>query len=71
MDLIEGDDPVDKTGCRELSDMVMLCHDKHKDWRLCQNEMKAFRQCYTDYLATLTNPTSIQSHGSQSSKQAL
>lgn len=65
------DDPVDKTGCREWSDRVVLCHDKHKDWRACQEEIKAFKRCYADYLAALSNTTTTTDQSQSSSKHAL
>jgi hypothetical protein len=45
---MEGDQQaaIDKTGCGELNDLVLLCYDKHRDWRKCQPEMQAFRECY-------------------------
>lgn len=43
-------DPVDSTGCREQSDVLILCHDKYKDWRECKQEMEAFKKCYSEYL---------------------
>lgn len=50
---MDNTDPVDRTGCRDLSDMLVLCHDKYKDWRECKQEMEAFKKCYSDYLSSL------------------
>ncbi|KAJ2960483.1 hypothetical protein NQZ79_g4096 [Umbelopsis isabellina] len=46
----EEEDPYDtrlqKTGCKEENDNLLVCYaDKH-DWRLCHAEMQAFRNCY-------------------------
>ncbi|ORX50479.1 hypothetical protein DM01DRAFT_1308184 [Hesseltinella vesiculosa] len=38
---------IEKTGCAKENEALLLCYyDKH-DWRLCQEEMKRFRACYT------------------------
>ncbi|XP_046545298.1 cytochrome c oxidase assembly factor 4 homolog, mitochondrial-like [Haliotis rubra] len=45
----EEDDPVEtmlkKTGCAELHYAVQECMAETKDWRLCQDKVKAFRKC--------------------------
>ena len=40
---------LEETGCAELNDLVLLCYDKHKDWRKCQGEMRAFKECFQKY----------------------
>ncbi|RKP04748.1 hypothetical protein THASP1DRAFT_9325, partial [Thamnocephalis sphaerospora] len=44
------EDPWDQriraTGCYEENVRVLICHADKRDWRLCREEMDAFRQCY-------------------------
>ncbi|CAM0136718.1 unnamed protein product [Umbelopsis sp. WA50703] len=44
------DDPYDnrlqKTGCKEENDNLLVCYADKRDWRLCHAEMQAFRNCY-------------------------
>ncbi|PJF19424.1 hypothetical protein PSACC_00778 [Paramicrosporidium saccamoebae] len=37
---------IEKTGCSELNDVLLLCYDKTRDWRKCRAELQAFRECY-------------------------
>lgn len=43
------EDPVVKmikqTGCLEQHNEIMECMFEHKDWRKCQDKVKAFRLC--------------------------
>ncbi len=48
-DDLDFQDPVEATGCSEQNDALLLCFDKYKDWRKCQAELNAFRDCYTEY----------------------
>ncbi|KAI8329589.1 hypothetical protein BD560DRAFT_293556, partial [Blakeslea trispora] len=47
----EEEDPynarIEKTGCYKENEALQLCFYDKKDWRLCQEEMKAFRACFT------------------------
>lgn len=38
-----------ETGCKELNDAVLECFFDKKDWRACQSEVTAFKQCYMEY----------------------
>ncbi|KAI8056294.1 uncharacterized protein B0P05DRAFT_440670, partial [Gilbertella persicaria] len=38
---------IKKTGCFEENEALQLCFYDTKDWRQCQEEMKAFRDCFT------------------------
>ncbi|KAI8068306.1 hypothetical protein BC940DRAFT_299650 [Gongronella butleri] len=38
---------IEKTGCAKENDDLLLCYYDKRDWRLCQEEMKKFRACYT------------------------
>ena len=40
---------IDKTGCGELNDKLLLCYDEHRDWRKCRPEVEAFRSCYRSH----------------------
>lgn len=46
----EEEDPWDariaKTGCFEENEKLQICRYDTGDWRLCLNEMKAFRECW-------------------------
>lgn len=42
---------IDATGCADLSDALLLCYDKHRDWRACRKEVEAFRRCYAAHRA--------------------
>jgi cytochrome c oxidase assembly factor 4 len=35
-----------KTGCQEENEMLQLCSYEKKDWRLCQEELIKFRECW-------------------------
>lgn len=49
--VIEGDvDPVEATGCQIQNDAVLLCYAETKDWRKCQKELEAFKQCMDQYV---------------------
>lgn len=37
---------IQKTGCQEENDNLLICYADKKDWRLCSAEMQAFRNCY-------------------------
>ena len=37
------------TGCDQLNEEVLLCMADHKDWRKCQMQVKAFKQCFEDF----------------------
>ncbi|XP_070578344.1 cytochrome c oxidase assembly factor 4 homolog, mitochondrial-like [Ptychodera flava] len=45
----EEEDPVDrllsKSGCAKYHYAVQDCMVEHKDWRKCQKEVTAFREC--------------------------
>ncbi|KAI8372374.1 hypothetical protein EDC96DRAFT_500878 [Choanephora cucurbitarum] len=47
----EEEDPynarIEKTGCYKENEALQLCFYDKRDWRLCQEEMKAFRACFT------------------------
>ena len=47
--LDEESDPIAKTGCQSLNETVLLCFDEHKDWRMCQREIMAFKTCFEAY----------------------
>lgn len=40
---------IESTGCGELNDQLLMCHDQHRDWRKCRAETQAFRDCYERY----------------------
>jgi cytochrome c oxidase assembly factor 4 len=46
----EEDDPWDKrikdTGCFEENTRLLICKADKRDWRLCREELEAFRRCY-------------------------
>ena len=42
-------DPVEKTGCSNLNDAVLLCYAEMKDWRKCQKELEEFKKCMESY----------------------
>ena len=46
----EEDDPynarIERTGCAQENEDLQICFYDKKDWRLCQEEMKRFRQCF-------------------------
>lgn len=37
---------IQKTGCQEENDNLLICYADKRDWRLCNAEMQAFRNCY-------------------------
>ncbi|KAH8555791.1 hypothetical protein BGW37DRAFT_147795 [Umbelopsis sp. PMI_123] len=37
---------IQKTGCQEENDKLLICYADKRDWRLCNAEMLAFRNCY-------------------------
>ncbi|XP_029375051.1 cytochrome c oxidase assembly factor 4 homolog, mitochondrial [Echeneis naucrates] len=43
------DDPVEqmisRTGCTELHYAVQECMAEHQDWRACQKQVQAFKDC--------------------------
>jgi len=45
----EEEDPFDtrikKSGCGDLHYALLDCMDEHKDWRKCQEHVKAFKAC--------------------------
>ncbi|XP_034033318.1 cytochrome c oxidase assembly factor 4 homolog, mitochondrial [Thalassophryne amazonica] len=47
------DDPVDqmisRTGCADLHYAVQECMAEHQDWRACQNQVQAFKNCMTSF----------------------
>ncbi|XP_074646434.1 cytochrome c oxidase assembly factor 4 homolog, mitochondrial-like [Tubulanus polymorphus] len=49
----EDTDPVEemikKTGCLEKHYDVMECMADHRDWRICQTQVTAFKKCMADY----------------------
>ncbi|CCX31299.1 Similar to Cytochrome oxidase assembly factor 4; acc. no. Q05809 [Pyronema omphalodes CBS 100304] len=42
----EWDKRINKTGCAVESEKLNDCFHDKKDWRLCKDEMKAFRECW-------------------------
>jgi len=46
----EEDDQVDsmlrKIGCLEINNNLSFCYAEHSDWRKCQAEVKALRECH-------------------------
>lgn len=48
------EDPIERTGCAHLNDTVLECwHENGKDWRKCQKELKAFKECLDQYYAKM------------------
>lgn len=47
------EDPVEamisKTGCLEKHYAVQFCMADNKDWRKCQEQVKDFQQCITEF----------------------
>ncbi|XP_028277725.1 cytochrome c oxidase assembly factor 4 homolog, mitochondrial [Parambassis ranga] len=47
------DDPVEqmisRTGCTELHYAVQECMAEHQDWRVCQDQVRAFKACMMNY----------------------
>ncbi|KAM7443688.1 Cytochrome oxidase assembly factor4 [Porites harrisoni] len=45
----EEEDPFDsriqKSGCADLHYALLDCFQEHKDWRKCQDHVKAFKEC--------------------------
>ncbi|CAH3197614.1 unnamed protein product [Porites evermanni] len=45
----EEEDPFDsriqKSGCADLHYALLDCFQEHKDWRKCQDHVKAFKDC--------------------------
>lgn len=50
------DDPYDnalnKTGCNALNEAVLECYYDHRDWRVCQPQVLAFKACFEKYQKT-------------------
>ncbi|ORY97349.1 hypothetical protein BCR43DRAFT_413689, partial [Syncephalastrum racemosum] len=46
----EEDDPynarIEKTGCAQENEDLLICYADKKDWRLCAAEMQKFRKCF-------------------------
>lgn len=42
----EWDQRILDTGCFRENEALQLCHADKGDWRLCLQEMAAFRQCW-------------------------
>lgn len=46
----EEEDPynarIEKTGCFQENERVLICYYENKDWRKCKEEMQAFRDCF-------------------------
>mgnify|MGYP001030265450 CR=1 FL=1 len=40
---------IERTGCADLNEKVLLCFAEHRDWRKCSNEVREFRACYEKY----------------------
>ena len=55
---------IDATGCGPLNDAVLLCYDRHRDWRQCHQEMAVFRQCFERHAR------SVQDHAPLSRSRA-
>jgi cytochrome c oxidase assembly factor 4 len=45
---------IEKTGCSELNDALLLCYDEKRDWRKCRAELQAFRKCYEDNVISIS-----------------
>lgn len=46
---VEYDAMLDQTGCRDLNDAVLECIADTRDWRQCQTQVQAFRECFEQY----------------------
>jgi len=46
-------DMLERTGCQPLNDLVLQCYQSTKDWRLCQQQVQAFRDCFQRHLESL------------------
>mmetsp|Transcript_3687 Transcript_3687/g.4564 ORF Transcript_3687/g.4564 Transcript_3687/m.4564 type:complete len:84 (-) Transcript_3687:329-580(-) len=63
---------LNNSGCKPLYDALSKCLEKHdRDWRQCQKELMAFRQCYElkkpptsnmEAEKQAKNPSSTRSH---------
>ncbi|PNS13800.1 hypothetical protein CAC42_3293 [Sphaceloma murrayae] len=42
----EWDKRIFSTGCSDENKALNDCYFEKKDWRLCKNEMEAFKQCW-------------------------
>ncbi|KAG0175080.1 hypothetical protein DFQ28_007895, partial [Apophysomyces sp. BC1034] len=46
----EEEDPynarIEKTGCAQENEDLLLCYYDTRDWRLCKDEMLRFRKCF-------------------------
>ncbi|KAI9494209.1 hypothetical protein BDB00DRAFT_820143 [Zychaea mexicana] len=66
----EEDDPynarIERTGCAQENEDLQICFYDKKDWRLCQKEMKRFRQCFQ---ANTKNAGSQELKASQNQQQ--
>ncbi|XP_033624177.1 cytochrome c oxidase assembly factor 4 homolog, mitochondrial-like [Asterias rubens] len=60
----EEDDPVDgmlkKAGCLELHHAVQDCMAENRDWRKCQKEVAAFKDCVSGKVATATTKQKVE-----------
>jgi cytochrome c oxidase assembly factor 4 len=45
-------DAVERTGCEEENDAVLLCYAETKDWRKCKKELETFKKCIERYEKT-------------------
>uniref|UniRef100_A0A3P9L0V0 Cytochrome c oxidase assembly factor 4 homolog n=1 Tax=Oryzias latipes TaxID=8090 RepID=A0A3P9L0V0_ORYLA len=47
------DDPVEqmisRTGCTQLHYAVQDCMAEHQDWRVCQTQVQAFKDCMMNF----------------------
>ncbi|XP_061155878.1 cytochrome c oxidase assembly factor 4 homolog, mitochondrial [Syngnathus typhle] len=49
----EEEDPVEqmisRTGCTEQHEALQDCMAEHRDWRVCQSYVGAFKKCMSDH----------------------
>lgn len=45
----EWDERIEKTGCAEENERLLICHYDKQDWRQCLPEMEAFRKCWASH----------------------
>lgn len=50
----EYEERINRTGCKDSNDKVLQCYSKYKDWRLCSEEVKEMRLCFSKYLEKKT-----------------
>ena len=48
-ELFDIDGKLELMGCDQLNEEVLVCMGEHRDWRKCQDQVKAFKQCFEDY----------------------